>query len=181
MHSGFIFLISIVSVSFTVALLCIWLRTRTEVICHKQPLFSSPASRLFFGQLDMAVSSHFYVFPDIPVASVIKGRRLSPRRSLLRKLKGRSFDYLLCDRNDVTVLCAISLDMRDESEARHQKHLYKLCDMAGIPLLAYEEKPYRNVPTLRRQIFASCGIQDTQVSEEQQDNQLSDDNYNITE
>ncbi len=128
----------------------------------------------------MAVSSHFYVFPDIPVASVVKGKRLGPRRSLLRKLKGHSFDYLLCDRNNVTVVCAISLDRRDENDAGHQKHLRKLCDMADIPLLAYEEKPYRNVPALRKQIFASCGIQDTHVPEEQQDHQLSEDKGNMT-
>lgn len=145
-------------------ILWIW-RFPSSIRCHC-PLFS-PARRAFLGQLDMAVSTHLAVFPEVPVATVLTARKLGRLRLYLKLLGGeKTFDYILCDRKTMMVVCAISLGGK-KGVSRRQKKLRTLCALADLPLLEYKDKPYRNVPALRRQIFLTCGIDEQVFFEEQ--------------
>ncbi len=141
----------------------LWIKNRPVSAVCKRPLFS-PSERAFLGQLDMAVRSHLIVFPYVPVQAVFKAKRLSRGKSLLRSLSSHSIDYVICNRKDMSVVCAITLNNNNKHSSKRQGILRKLCQSAGVPLLEYEEKPYRNVPSLRRQIFAVSGIDDSDLS-----------------
>ncbi len=107
----------------------------------------------------MAVNSHLAVFPDMSASTVFTGGKLGRGRTYLKRLGGTSFDYVLCDRKTMTVVCAVSLGS-PKGFSGEQKKLKKLCELAELPLLEYGDKPYRNVPALRRQIFLACGIKE---------------------
>ncbi len=138
--------------------LYIWLkRGRLNVEC-RDPLFNKD-TRAFHGQLDIAVRSHLNIFPAMPVHDVFTARRLSPAGSLLSSFKHSRFDYVLCHRREMSVLCVINLVPYGKSnDSRKQKRLRELCDAAGLTLLEFDIKPYRDVPSLRNIVFGACGI-----------------------
>ena len=148
-----------------VALVLLWIKTRPLSVASRKPFFP-PSRRAFLGQLEMAVRSHLIVYPYIPVTRVFKSRRLSRGQDLIQSMRSQHIDYILCSRKDLSVVCAITLDDNNKSTLKKKKILRKLCDSAEIPLLEYEEKPYRNVPALRRQIFAVCSINDSELPTE---------------
>ncbi|WP_194842467.1 DUF2726 domain-containing protein [Endozoicomonas sp. OPT23] len=140
--------------------LLLWLRFRPTAVDVKKPLFS-PEYRSFLGQLDIAVRSHLAVIPGLSVDDVLvasgAGKKL-PLRFRLRK-----FDFVVCDRREMNVLCAIQLDRMGKTTDNSE--LRALCDTAGLTLLEYDAKPYRDVPTLRREVFSACGIDDMELPE----------------
>ena len=142
----------------------LWLRRTPEKSTFAQPVFT-PAGRSFFGQLDMAVRSHCIVFPNIPVTSLVRAKSFSRSGSLLSKFQSDVFDYVICDRKTMDVKCVITLNSKSQKTAKKTDAFVRLCQYAGLTLLQYEEKPYRNVPALRRQIFTSCGIEESQMPE----------------
>ena len=75
----------------------------------------SPAERLFLQTLQEAVSDHFRVFGKVRVADVIdvkEGISQSARRAALNRITSKHFDYVLCRKDDLSVVCAIELDDR---------------------------------------------------------------------
>ena len=134
----------------------LWMRSTPASSSYRKALFTPPG-RSFFGQLDMAVRSHYIVFPSVPVTSIISARRFTRGQALLSKFNRHTFDYVICDRKTMDVKCLISLNIKGKKHSKKIKSLKKLCKCVDLPLLEYEEKPYRNVPALRRQIFTTCG------------------------
>lgn len=152
-----------IGVMVLILILLLWLRFRPAQLECKDPLFT-PEFRAFFGQLDIAVRSHLTIFPNMPVQDVLQGSGAG--KSLLRKFKHKRFDFVICHRKEMEVLCIIKLGNNESKEQR------KLCQTAGLTLLEYDIKPYRDVPSLRKDIFSACGIDDFELSmiDTEQDN-----------
>ncbi|AMO55342.1 topoisomerase-associated Zn-finger domain protein [Endozoicomonas montiporae CL-33] len=138
----------------------LWLRFRPTQLECKEPLFN-PEFRAFLGQLDIAVRSHLIIFPAMPVKSVILGK--GGGKALLRKFKNESFDFVVCHRRDMDVLCVIKLGGSSTSNEKYRK----LCQSAGLTLLEYDIKPYRDVPSLRKEVLGACGIDEFELPEVQ--------------
>ena len=155
-----ILIAAIVIISGMLALLVIGSKAAKSV--QRKPLLT-PSARSFFGQLDMAVSTHLIILPSIPVTSVISAKYFTWSHHLLSKLAADTFDFLLCDRKNMDFICTISLREPKEQQTKKMITLKKLCAAIDLPFLEYDHKPYRDVPTLRKQIFASCNI-DTNIS-----------------
>ncbi|WP_062261412.1 DUF2726 domain-containing protein [Endozoicomonas arenosclerae] len=159
-------IIPIAAAILTVVLaLAIWFRLRSQSIECRDPLFS-PEYRAFLGQLDMAVRSHLSVFPRMPVTEVLQGS------GHLSKFKNHCFDFVICHRREMDVLCVIQLDLPGRKGPGNDQ-LRELCHKAGVSILEYDRKPYRDVPSLKKEVFAACGINELEPPAQLQDNTQS--------
>jgi hypothetical protein len=62
----------------------------------------------------------------------------SARQKALNKISAKHFDFLLCDKDDLSVACAIELDDGSHNFKRRQERddfLKGLCEAAGFPLI----------------------------------------------
>lgn len=106
----------------------------------------TPAERSFLGVLDQAVAGRARVFGKVRVGDV-----LSPRKGLQRgasstarnKIDRKHFDFVLCDPNDLSVICVIELDDKSHQAKSRQERDYLLigaCKAAGIPMIQVPAK-----------------------------------------
>lgn len=113
----------------------------------------------------MAVNSHLFVFPNIPVATIIRAKRFTSGWSLLSKFSKDTFDYVVCSRKNMEVMCAISFYGQEDKKTNKMMDLSKLYNLANLPFLGYDVKPYRNIQTLRRQILSNYGINNVDLDD----------------
>ena len=118
----------------------------TEFPYQKLDVLFSPAERSFLGVLNQAVGDDAKVFGKVRVADVIapkKGMSRSDWQKAFNKIAGKHFDYLLCNKNDLSVLCAIELnDSSHKSKKRTERDrfLEGACQSANIPLIQVSAK-----------------------------------------
>ena len=147
------------ALAFILLLLIIGWRFRPMTMGCRSPLFTHEY-RSFLGQLDIAVRSHLAVFPRMTAADVFEGTGAG--KSLLNKSGRLRFDFVICHRREMEVLCVIQLSPSSGSTQETEK-LRKLCEKADLTLLEYDVKPYRDVPSLRREVFGACGIDEFEL------------------
>ena len=101
----------------------------------------TPAERSFLGVLHQAVEGKASIFGKVRVADVVEpktGLNRSARQSAFNRISGKHFDFLLCDKENLSVFCAIELDDRShQSKSRQQRDefLQRVCEAAGVPLV----------------------------------------------
>jgi hypothetical protein len=101
----------------------------------------SPAERSFLGVLHQAVGGKAAIFGKVRVADVVKplaGLNDGDRQRAFEKIADKHFDFLLCDKENLAVICAIELDDDAPSaDSREQRDgfLKKVCEAAGVPLV----------------------------------------------
>jgi ssDNA-binding Zn-finger/Zn-ribbon topoisomerase 1 len=122
-------------------LLQIRMPTATAFPYQRTGALFSPAERSFLGVLHQAVGEKATIFGKVRVADVVEprtGLNRSDRQSAFNKISGKHFDFLLCDKEDLSVNCAIELDDRShQSKSRHQRDefLKGVCEAADVPLI----------------------------------------------
>jgi hypothetical protein len=125
----------------------------------KQLLFS-PAERLFLGVLDQAVGEDYRVFGKVRVADVVGPRRgmdSSSRQKALNRVSAKHFDFVLCTKGDLAVVCAVELDDQSHRQRKRQTRdalLVGLCQAVSLPLI--------QVPAQRA--YSVQGLRDTVLS-----------------
>jgi len=130
----------------------------TEFPYKKLDVLFSPAERSFLGALNQAVGSNAQVFGKVRVADVIapkKGMSRSDWQKAFNKISGKHFDYLLCNKNDLSVLCAIELnDSSHNSKKRkgRDKFLEGACQSANVPLIQVSAKATYNIHEIQQSI-----------------------------
>ena len=146
-------------------LLLIWLKRAPLNLQRREPLFETD-KRAFLGQLDIAVRSHLNVFPSLPVTDLLKVGRFSRGSLALNRLAHERFDYVLCHRREMDVRCVVKLlPYGTKQNDRQLRLLRESCQSAGLTMLEYEMKPYRDVAELRRVVFSACGIDEMEHSD----------------
>lgn len=97
----------------------------------KAPLFS-PAERELLEMLQRTVGEQYLILPKVSVADVIEITAV-PRRAYWYQARNRiaatRFDFVLCDRKELTPICVINLD---DPEAE-QDFMDRLCETVGLP------------------------------------------------
>ena len=94
----------------------------------------SHAERNFIKFLDRAVNQRAFIFSKVKVSDVFQNIDIADRHN---RLADKTFDFVLCDINDLSVLCVIELDDRPRPQQRlcREKNYATLCAAAGVPLL----------------------------------------------
>ena len=120
-----------------------------------KPALYSPAERSFLGVLEQAIGKHYQIFGKVRIADVVETRRglsASTRQSAFNRINAKHFDFLLCDKGDLTVVCAIELDDRSHQKGSRQQRdafIVELCRIVGLPLLRVPAKRAYAVQELR--------------------------------
>ncbi len=106
----------------------------------------TPAERSFLGVLQQAVGNNAAIFGKVRVADVVEpksGLSRSARQKAFNKISAKHFDFLLCDKEGLSVACAIELDDGSHNSKRRQERdefLKGVCEAAGVPLVQLPAK-----------------------------------------
>ena len=128
----------------------------------------TPAERSFLGVLQQAVNDNYFVFGKVRVADV-----LTPKKDLKKgwqtafnKIAKKHFDYILCDKNDLSFICAIELNDRSHNSKKRKERdafLEGACQSADLPLLQVTARASYNVQEIETMIehFLVAGVSPT--------------------
>ena len=101
----------------------------------------SAAERSFLGVLDQLLADRFRIFLKVRLADLIeipKGISKSPRQSALNHISGKHADFVVCDKNDLSILGVVELDDQSHKSAKRRERdrfLDSVLDSAGIPIV----------------------------------------------
>lgn len=124
----------------------------------KKALFS-PAERSFLGVLEQAIGKHYQIFGKVRLADVIETKRglsASDRQTAFNRINAKHFDFLLCKKEDLTIVCAVELDDKSHRKTSRQQRdafVVDLCQAVGLPLLRVQAKRTYTVQELRAKVL----------------------------
>lgn len=113
---------------------------------QKTEALFSHAERSFFEVLNQAVADNAVIFGKVRMADLV-----SPRDGLKRgswqkafnRIAAEHFDFLLCDKEDLSIICALELDDGSgRSKRRHERDAFLkgVCEAAGVMLIRVPAK-----------------------------------------
>lgn len=142
-----------------IVLLTVALRSRkeepvTDRYQRRGELFT-PAERVFYEQLAVAVGDRYEIFGKVRLADVIEpeeGLTKSDRQGALNRVSSKHIDYVLAVPGSMAIVCAIELD-----DASHQRKdrierdefVDGALSYAGVPLIRFEVQPMYSVDEIR--------------------------------
>ncbi len=107
---------------------------------YKGPLFT-PAERSFLGVLKLATKDRVEVFGKVRVADVITPENNLDRslwQKLFNKISRKHFDFVLCSKETLDVICTIELNdasHNSKKQIARDNFLKQACDSARIKLI----------------------------------------------
>ena len=128
-----------------------------------KPALFSPAERSFLGVLEQAIGNHYRIYGKVRIADVIEtksGLSASNRQKAFNRIRAKHFDFLLCNRDDLSVTCAIELDDKSHQKTSRQQRdgfVNELCSTIGLPLVRVTAKRAYTVQELRTKILDATG------------------------
>ncbi len=130
----------------------------TQCFYQKQNVLFSPAERSFLGVLHQAVSENIQVFGKVRVADVItpqKGMSRSEWQKAFNRISRKHFDFLLCNKSDLSILCAVELDdSSHNTRTRKDRDVFleNACKSANVPLLQIAAQSKYNIHKLQKSL-----------------------------
>jgi hypothetical protein len=112
------------------------------------------------GVLNQAVGENAQVFGKVRVADVItpkKGMSRSEWQKSFNKISGKHFDFLLCNKNDLSVLCAVELnDSSQNSKKRKGRDVFieGACQSANVPFVQIAARSTYNISEIQQSLAA---------------------------
>lgn len=123
----------------------------TEYLYSKKEALFSPAERSFLGVLSQAIGDKAQIFGKVRVADVAtpkKGISKSEWQKAFNKISGKHFDFILCNKDNLSIICAIELDDSSHQSINRQKRdlfLEGLCKSAAVPLVQVQAQSSYNI------------------------------------
>ena len=123
---------------------------------QKQPALMTHAERSFFGVLDMAVPSHLQIFSKVRIADVLKPHHELEKKewaSAFNQIKAKHFDFVLCDKNDLSIQYCIELNDSSHKRASRQKRdafVREICEEAKVTLLEFPAQRTYQVEEIKK-------------------------------
>ena len=123
----------------------------------KGPLFT-PAERSFLGVLNSVLKDEASILGKVRVADIITPAKGLPRSHWQRafnKISSKHIDFVLCNKNDFSILCAIELN--DKSHNNHKRKqrdafLEKACEAASLPLVQFKAQAGYSIDEVKNQL-----------------------------
>ena len=120
----------------------------------------TPAERSFLGVLNQAIEDNAFVFGKVRVADVLepaKGTLRKKWQSAFNKINSKHFDFVLCDKNDLSVLCVIELNNKSHNSKKRKdrdKFLTAACESAVLPLIQIPAQAGYNIDEIRQTLIS---------------------------
>jgi ssDNA-binding Zn-finger/Zn-ribbon topoisomerase 1 len=134
---------------------------------QKSDALFTPGERSFLAVLQQAVGNNAAIFGKVRVADVVEpknGLGNSARQKAFNKISAKHFDFLLCDKEDLSVACAIELDDGSHNSKRRQERdefLKGVCEAAGVPLVQVPAEPGYVISEVRGLLPRYLTVKDT--------------------
>ncbi len=131
----------------------------------------SPAERSFLGVLNQAIGEQVQIFGKVRVADVItpkKGMNRSQWQIAFNKISGKHFDFLLCDKNNLSVLCVIELNDKSHNSKKRQDRdafLEGSCNTAGLSLVQIPAQATYSINELQQMFISFLPTEDVKPFE----------------
>ncbi len=105
---------------------------------QKHAMLFSPDEQAFFRALKEAVGEEYEIFGKIPAGDIIVPKRDGAGKASA-SLDGRHFDFVLCDKTALAVVCAIQLQDKTHPsrQAGESDPLPLICENLGLPLVRF--------------------------------------------
>lgn len=130
--AGFVF--------FTVIVGVIFIKKRSNPV-HSVDKSTSLNERMFLPVLEKAVGGQYEIIAKVLLSEVLEpAENLSKRaqRKALKSIQGRQFDFIVIDKQNRSVICAVELDEHKFDKKTFKKqdlYLEDLCRRVGLPLM----------------------------------------------
>lgn len=118
----------------------------------------TPAERSFYGVLKQIVGIKAEVFGKVRVADILvpeKGMSKSNWQTAFNKVAAKHFDFILCSKNDLSILCAIELDDSSHgSESRNERDAFldQVCKKAQVNLIRIPAKQTYSLEEIKEKL-----------------------------
>jgi len=128
----------------------------------KQFLFSQ-AERSFLGVLNQAIGEEYLVFGKVRIADIVEPQRNldnSVRQKALNRISSKHFDYVLCAKEDLSVVCVIELNDQSHQQLKRQERdafLVGLCQTVSLPLVQVPAQRTYLVSEIRTKVMDALG------------------------
>lgn len=166
---------AICSVGLLILLLRVPILGRPRLPYVRRKGMFTATERAFLNSMDAAIGQECMIFGKVRVADVITVRAGVGRgawRRALRRLNRRKFDFVICSRSDMGVLCAVHLDQRfHKKKSGKGRFLSAVCRAAGLPLVRIPGRSGYDVEELRSLFCAvlkihlpECSLPETTTS-----------------
>lgn len=138
---------------------------------QKQDFLFTPEERLFYTALKQAVGEDYEIFGKIRASDLIAPRpsaRGNPSPEELEVLSEHHFAFVLCNRSDLAVACAVQLQEHFQGGRKSQRQpepLAPACHAAGLPLVVFAAGPWYDLNELRETIAQAVRKEPLYVAE----------------
>lgn len=137
-------------------------KSQTDVELKYQSIdfLLTKAERSFYGVLCEALKNEYDIFSKVRVADIIKpasGINKSQWQKLFNKVSKKHFDFVICDKKSIKVLCTVELDDSSHNSRIRKKRddfLLSACSSASVPFLQVVCRHSYNVEDLRLKLLA---------------------------
>ena len=91
--------------------------------------------------LDQAIGEKVRIFGKVRIADVLKterGLNKSEKTTALNRINRKHFDFVICDKNDLSILCAVELDDKSHNQKDRQERdefVVNACKAAGVRMI----------------------------------------------
>jgi very-short-patch-repair endonuclease len=131
---------------------------QSEFSYRKLDVLFTPAERSFLGVLNQAIDEDTIVFGKVRVADVLapqKGSTRSVWQKAFNKISSKHFDFVLCSKADLSVLCAIELDDSSHNQSKQKERdafIEGACKSANFPLIRFVAKATYTVNDIKKEL-----------------------------
>lgn len=121
------------------------------------PLFT-PAERSFLCVLNSVLKDDVDVLGKVRVADILKptkGLSRSDWQKAFNKISSKHFDFVLCNKADLSVLCVIELNDKSHNSKKRKERdafLEKSCEAALLPLIQIPAKAGYSLDEIKKQL-----------------------------
>jgi hypothetical protein len=128
---------------------------------RREDFLFSAEERAFYFALKEAVGDDYEIFGKIPVIELISSREDEANRGARKtfeQVADRCFDFILCSKADLSIVCALELYEHAVSARRSrapEDPLRPICDAAGLPLVRIEAGPFYDTNEIKQTIASS--------------------------
>jgi hypothetical protein len=147
--------------------------TRVEEFPYtKKPMLFSPAERLFLGVLEQAIGNDYRIFGKVQVADIVSVKPTADRSAWLgafNPISAKNFDFVLCDKEHLSIRCVIDLNNTSHHLPQRQKQdtfVEGVCEALSLPFVQIQAPRQYSALELRKKILASLsGDTEAQTTE----------------
>lgn len=145
----------------------------------------TPAERSFFGVLNQVVGDEVEILAKVRVADVLrpqKGLGKSAWQTAFNKISRKHFDFVLCNKGDMSVICGIELNDKSHKSSDRKKRdsfLLEACKSAKLPLVMISAQSNYSLSEIRKML--SEYISPAPVEEHVESAPLESDNQDVAE